>query len=136
MATAAAEPNDPPRSNADAFTTNDSEVTSLFTALSACANRHPDPPMHGDDDDDDGDFAGAGFDVVNGVDGLPPPMPGSGGSITAENVGEVLDEEGNWRGGRNLGEGAGRVRGRGEGEEEGDGDEEGDEEETKWSRTG
>lgn len=73
-------------------------------------------------------------------------MPGSGGWITAENVGEFFDEEGNWRGGEEwtgdevfgmpgggvgggeggLGEGAGSVRRERE-EEEGD--------ETKWRRT-
>lgn len=68
-------------------------------------------------------------------------MPGSGGWITAENVGDFFDEEGNWRGGEEftanevlgvpgagLGEGAGSVRGREEGE--------GLEDETKWRRTG
>ena len=81
-------------------------------------------------------------------EGLPPPMPGSGGWITAENVGEWFDAEGNFRGGGGggggeLGEGAGVVRGR----EEGDGDVDGDgvgeggvengggEGETKWRRT-
>ena len=60
---------------------------------------------------------------IDSVRGLPPPVPGSGGWITAENVGEFFDEEGGWRG-------AGRVRGREEGEEG-----EGDGEETKWRRT-
>jgi len=51
--------------------------------------------------------------------GLPPPFPGSGGWITAENVTEFFDEGGNWIGGGQeevepLGEGAGRVRGRDE----------------------
>lgn len=74
-------------------------------------------------------------------------MPGSGGWITAENVGEFFDEEGNWRGeagggqevgisGGGLGEGAGTVRAR---EEDGGGEEVGSEgdgvEETKWRRT-
>ncbi len=83
--------------------------------------------------------------VEGGGPGLPPPMPGSGGWITAENVGEFFDEEGYWRGGEEfsasevlglpgtgLGEGAGSVRGR----EEGEGDGEGVEDETKWRRTG
>ncbi len=79
--------------------------------------------------------------VINGggagAGGLPPPMPGSGGWITAENVGEFFDEDGNWKGSEGggeeggLGEGAGRVRERDE-EEPG----EGDGEETKWTRTG
>ncbi|EPE05696.1 glycosyltransferase family 31 protein [Ophiostoma piceae UAMH 11346] len=49
------------------------------------------------------------------VSDLPPPMPGSGGWITADNAHEFFDEDGNWRGrGGSLGEGAGRVRGRDE----------------------
>lgn len=79
---------------------------------------------------------------------MPPPMPGSGGWITAENVGEFFDEEGNWRGGEEwtesevvgvpgggLGAGAGNVRGREEGGGGGGGGgvDEGDE--TKWRRT-
>lgn len=66
---------------------------------------------------------------------LPPPMPGSGGWITAENVDTFFDEEGS------LGAGAGtvRVRERDEEEESGDGDGEGSSRgdgdgETKWRR--
>ena len=88
-------------------------------------------------DDEDGNAMDTGPD---GTDGLPPPVPGSGGWITAENMGEFFDEEGNWRG-EGLGPGAGRVRtadevdgeevnGDGDEEEEGDGDGE-----TKWRRT-
>ena len=71
--------------------------------------------------------------------GLPPAMPGSGGWITAENVHEYFDEEGNWIGGEEeeeeggveLGEGAGTVHARdeeggeavnGDGEAEGEGE--------------
>ena len=74
---------------------------------------------------------------------LPPPLPGSGGWITAENVGEYFDEAGNWRD-QSLGEGAGSVRRRedddgadgieGEAAVEGNGVDGG--EETKWRRTG
>lgn len=59
---------------------------------------------------------GGGGEATEGeaVGGLPPPVPGSGGWITAENVGEFFDEDGNWRGREdaadNLGEGAGSVR--------------------------
>lgn len=73
-------------------------------------------------------------------------MPGSGGWITAENVSDFFDEEGNWRGGEEwtesevlgvpgggLGEGAGSVRAREEGAEGDALGEEGDE--TKWRRT-
>ena len=84
--------------------------------------------------DGDGDGDVNGVYPLDGGRGLPPPMPGSGGWITAENVGEFFDEEGNWRGRGGLGAGAGSVRGREEGEEGGDG-EDGDGEETKWRRT-
>lgn len=135
-------------------------IQSLFAAISACANLHPDPV----DADADGDEemghppimveGGVGYESTHtGTEiGLPPPMPGSGGWITAENVGEFFDEEGNFRGqgGGGLGPGAGVVRGREEdgeegrwedagreGEGEGNGVGEGmeDGEETKWRRT-
>ena len=98
---------------------------------------HPDPLSDSEGEDGDEQHQqrpGILFesdDVEGGVSGLPPPMPGSGGWITAENVGEFFDEEGNWRG-RGGGSGVGNVRGREE-EEEGEG--EGDGEETKWRRT-
>lgn len=132
----------------------------IYTALCDCANLHPDPLSGSDGDGDeerhgqnpaimfqgDADISGVYLltsgGAAGGMSGLPPPMPGSGGWITAENVGEYFDEEGNWRGGGGLGEGAGVVRGR-EDEEEGrdaiiDGGEddgEGRGEETKWRRT-
>lgn len=81
----------------------------------------------------------APYTTLNGTaTALPPPMPGSGGWITAENVGELFDEEGNWRGGGEaLGEGAGSVRRREEEDDgvDGDGDPGGEAEETKWRRT-
>lgn len=144
------------------------EAQRIYAALSACANLHPDP-MSGsevdqeDYNDDEEDARGggqrpaimfAGDQDVAGVyplssgresSGLPPPMPGSGGWITAENVGEFFDEEGNWRGdgGGGLGQGAGTVRMReeedgGGGEDvdaDGDGEGGGGTEETKWRRT-
>jgi len=78
------------------------------------------------------------FGTGEGVDGFPPPMPGSGGWITSENMGNFFDEEGNWRGGE-LGAGAGAVRERGEGQGEGEGEGEGrgidgEEEEAKRRR--
>lgn len=148
---------------------SESQAQSLYTALSACANLHPDPISGSEADadvdedggggqrpaimfDSDGDVGGVHplGDGGNAALGLPPPMPGSGGWITAENVGEFFDEEGNWRGegglgqeggvgvgaGGGLGEGAGTVRSRvedGDGEDvEGEG---GEMEETKWRRT-
>lgn len=124
------------------------EAQEIFEALSACAELHPDrDPM-----DEGGLGGGGGWGIFDGADeggqgegetgngayeqvsgqGLPPPMPGSGGWITAENMGEMLDEEGNLRG---LGEGAGRVRDRGEAEEGEDGEREDEDGEGKWRRT-
>ena len=85
----------------------------------------------------DGDVPVFEYEVGARDGGLPPPMPGSGGWITADNVGEFFDEEGNWRGGW-LGPGAGMVRSRDE-DEGADGvveDADGDGDETKWRRTG
>ncbi|KAK4138349.1 hypothetical protein BT67DRAFT_412622 [Trichocladium antarcticum] len=124
-----------------------SRATALFEAIAECSNLNPDAAQDGDedgaDDDDDGGGGGGGggaqilFEggdrgVVEGFSGvfagardggLPPAMPGSGGWITAENVHEFFDAEGNWIGAEEeggmsgeLGEGAGTVHGR---EEEG-----------------
>lgn len=146
---------------------SESQARRLYEALSACADLHPDPASGSEVDVEEGDGGGgrglgrlfeAGRGVggvvpfLGGGEGLPPPMPGSGGWITAENVGELFDEEGNWRGnggseeeagvvgggggGGGLGEGAGAVRMR---EDEIDGEgaagEGGEAEETKWRRT-
>lgn len=121
-------------------------VRTLFIALSACANLHPDPESESEVDDGNGQSPAIMFEGdadMNGIyplsnggsegAGLPPPMPGSGGWITAENVNEFFDEEGNFRGG-GLGGGAGSVRAREEGEEE-EGNGDGMEDETKWRRT-
>ncbi|MCJ1398845.1 hypothetical protein MMC11_002046 [Xylographa trunciseda] len=118
-------------------------VQALFAALSACANLHPDPASPGSADAmDEGEGLGSyvyqSGDMVGGATGgLPPPMPGSGGWITAENMGDYFDEEGNWRSGE-LGAGAGSVRAREEIEEEGrtEGNGNGeDEDEAKRRRT-
>ncbi|KAG5915670.1 hypothetical protein E4U53_004434 [Claviceps sorghi] len=103
----------------------------LYDAVATCSNSHPDPT-----NDDDGDEEGDGYDrivfegeavegftgVLRGATdgGLPPPLPGSGGWITADNVHEYFDEEGNWTGrddeaagpdqSEELGDGAGRTR--------------------------
>ena len=117
-----------------------SEAERLYEALSACASLHPDAAS-GSEGEGDGVFALGG-----GGEGLPAPVPGSGGWITAENVGEFFDEGGNWRGdegdgegrevdGGGLGGGAGSVRTR-EGEVDGE-DVDGEGEgvgETKWRR--
>ncbi|KAG8529654.1 uncharacterized protein KY384_005135 [Bacidia gigantensis] len=138
---------------------DESEVRELFEAVGRCQELHPDPdPM--DDEPDGGNGVGRGvvggegygegmgeaprpYTVLGGQEGLPPPMPGSGGWITAENVGEWFDEGGQFRGGEGggggLGAGAGTIRtredgGEGMGEENGDREREGDGE-TKWRRT-
>ncbi|KAL8722987.1 MAG: hypothetical protein Q9225_000603 [Loekoesia sp. 1 TL-2023] len=120
-------------------------INQLFSALSDCADLHPDPASNSDIDidDDNTNYAATNADsepLYTQIDGLPPPMPGSGGWITAENVGEFFDEEGNFRGGGGLGQGAGSVRARDEedtGEVDGNGaDGDGEGEETKWRRTG
>ena len=113
-------------------------IQTLFAALSACANLHPDPVPDGSEDDSMNEGAGLSPFIQTSTDGLPPPMPGSGGWITAENMGEYFDEEGNWRvgaGGGDLGAGAGIVRAR-ENEEDSieEGNGEGEEAETKWRR--
>lgn len=117
-------------------TDDDPQATarSIFEAISACSNLHPDPAQEDDEDEDDDRIVFEGNPEFEGVEGLsgvvrgvsdgglPPPMPGSSGWITAENVHEYFDEEGNWIGGggeegAELGDGAGRVRNRDEAEE-------------------
>ncbi|KAL2131045.1 hypothetical protein VTI74DRAFT_5608 [Chaetomium olivicolor] len=135
------------------------EATLLFEAISECSNLNPDPVQDGDDGEDDYDDSGAQIifegqhEAIEGFTGvfagardggLPPAMPGSGGWITAENVHEYFDEEGNWIGGDTeeegvsgeLGEGAGTVHGREEdgGEEGVNGVEKGAEGESKRVR--
>ncbi|TVY18761.1 hypothetical protein LARI1_G002905 [Lachnellula arida] len=104
-------------------------IQTLFEAVSNCSNLHPDPSFEEDEEMGDGDgdsrivFEGnVGYEGISGLPGvqagaadggLPPPFPGSGGWITAENVSEYFNEDGSWIGeetGENLGEGAGRVR--------------------------
>jgi len=73
-------------------------VMAMFTALSNCSNLHPDPVDPGDEDNEEGSrLFQAGLALPGVTDGgLPPAMPGSGGWITAENMHEFVDEEGNW----------------------------------------
>lgn len=123
-----------------------SPTQALYAALRDGADMWPDLG-----DEDDGERPAIMFDVDGSseaagdgaVDGLPPPMPGSGGWITSANVGEFFDEEGNWRGreagarpdGANeLGEGAGIVRPREDDDHDGE-TERVNGEETKWRRT-
>ncbi|KAG7146626.1 hypothetical protein HYQ46_004562 [Verticillium longisporum] len=87
-----------------------SSVQQLYAAISACSDLHPDPVEEDDDEEEDrivfeGEHeALEGFSGVlrgNANGGLPPPFPGSSGWITAENVNEYFDADGNW-----IGEGA------------------------------
>jgi nucleotide-sensitive chloride channel 1A len=130
--TASADPSAPAASQAE-------PIQALFEAISACSNLHPDAYDSEDNEDGEGQdriiFEGnVGYEGISGLPGafsgvsdggLPPPFPGSGGWITAENVSEYFDEEGNWLGGEEeveeLGEGAGRVRGRDEVDAEAEG---------------
>lgn len=110
----------------------------LFEAISACSNLHPDDEGEEDSADEgayadgvifegsygeeDGSLPGVfrlgGGSLSGAGEALPPPMPGSGGWITAENAHEFFDADGNWIEDEGvageLGEGAGRVRGRDE----------------------
>jgi nucleotide-sensitive chloride channel 1A len=119
----------------------------LYNAVSACSNLHPDPVEPGDEDEDDEESKHAFFQFGQegmGSNGdLPPPVDGSSGWITADNMHEFFDEEGNWIAEGEppsfpgLGPGAGTVRAREE--ENGDGEgrdgQEGEVDETKWRRT-
>lgn len=128
-------------------------VSAMFTALSNCSNLHPDP-----DDEEEMGAGGEGEGIAGSVlyqsgmlmpggtdGGLPPPMPGSGGWITAENMHEYFDEQGNWIGPEDgdsmvedggedeaapLGPGAGTTRHRDGEDTEMNGDDD-----TKWRRT-
>ncbi|KAF3760320.1 hypothetical protein M406DRAFT_348571 [Cryphonectria parasitica EP155] len=142
-----------------------SEQEKLFDAITACQNLHPDPADEDDEDDGEEDYSDriifesaidGSAEAVEGLPGvfrgtatgdLPPPMPGSTGWITADNVGEYFDENGSWIGGADgdeekedgeegdggavqaqgeegLGEGAGRVRPREEANGHDDGESE------------
>ncbi|KAI9828330.1 MAG: hypothetical protein M1832_002758 [Thelocarpon impressellum] len=139
---------------------SETETRRLFNAITTCANLHPSSRNSRSSslgssaretpivfEGSVGYASGIPHDATarstTGGDGLPPPFPGSGGWITAENVDEFFDEDGEWKGGAEgratLGEGAGRVRGREEGEdgggEGGSGGGSGEGEESKWQRT-
>ncbi|KAG2169611.1 hypothetical protein VTO58DRAFT_107682 [Aureobasidium pullulans] len=92
----------------------------LFNAVSACADLHPDP-----DEDDEQE---------------QEPEPGTGGWITADNMQDFMDENGEFRmpEGGSLGVGAGSVRTADQFEDADAGDEvngEDTSDETKWRRT-
>lgn len=148
-----------------AATSEESPTQLLFAAVSACSNLHPDPigpgEEGGDDDEFDDDYEGstersglggqlqnAGLIIPGATDGgLPPPVDGSSGWITAENMHEYFDEDGNWIADGEppgsmtlpgLGAGAGHVHERTDEDqlENGGGAEESNgAAETKWRRT-
>jgi nucleotide-sensitive chloride channel 1A len=94
-------------------------IKDLYDAMNTCANMHPDPDASDEDGEDMDDTA-----------------PGASGWITADNMDEYVDEDGNFSGmviGEELGPGAGTVRTRDE-EESGVNNVEGHEE--KYHRTG
>ncbi len=160
-------PSFPPTPSTSVTTTaTDTPVQQLFAAITTCANLHPDPNTSSPNSPSATDappilFEGSvgytsGIPYTattgdTGADGLPPPVPGSGGWITAENVGDYFDENGEWTGTAptttggaqegGLGAGAGTVRARGEDEDAQDGEgggEVGDGdgvEGSKWQRT-
>jgi nucleotide-sensitive chloride channel 1A len=66
-------------------------ISTIFSAMNTCADLHPDP-----DADDEGD-----------VDFEDDTAPGASGWITAENMDQYVDEEGNFSG-RSLGLARGR----------------------------
>lgn len=117
---------DPPASTAhgdrqqDIPDTAESEAKRLYEALSSCADLHPDADLDGENDIDMDNFDdGAVLPLATGGDGgLPPPMPGSGGWITAENVDveAMMAPEAEWRGDVNH-QHHDNVGGRGAGEE-------------------
>lgn len=112
-------------------------TVAMFTALSNCSNLHPDPGGL----QDSALFQAGMIAPGDASGGLPPPMPGSGGWITAENMADYFDEEGNWIGDDGtgqedaLGAGAGSTRPR-EDDEDQAAHENGTIDDNKWRRTG
>ncbi|RAR04077.1 benzoylformate decarboxylase [Stemphylium lycopersici] len=101
----------------------DTCISELFAALNTCADLHPDPDNSDDDDEDV----------------LDDTAPGASGWITAENMDEYLDEDGNFKGmvvGEELGPGAGTVRTREDGDEGANGTNGADAHGEKYYRTG
>lgn len=111
----------------------------LYTALTECSNLHPDPDEFNSDNESPNIMYEGGDQPLSSGIALPPPIPGGGGWITADNVNDFFDEDGNFRpranaNGEALGPGAGAVRSREADEEEDEGTSlNGDA--TKWQRT-
>lgn len=111
----------------------------LYTALTECSNLHPDLDESNSENEGPNIMYQGGDQPLSSGIGLPPPIPGGGGWITADNVNDFFDEDGNFRpradaDGEALGPGAGAVRSREADEEEDEGASlNGDA--TKWQRT-
>jgi nucleotide-sensitive chloride channel 1A len=93
-------------------------VKEIFSAMNTCADLHPDPDEDGGEGEED------------------MTAPGATGWITAENMDDFMDEDGNFKGvvyGEDLGPGAGTVRQRDADETNGTN---GVEAESKYQRTG
>jgi nucleotide-sensitive chloride channel 1A len=99
-------------------------IKEIFNAMNTCADLHPDGDASGDED---------------GEDILDDTAPGASGWITAENMDEYMDENGNFTGmvigNDELGPGAGTVRTR-EDTDQGTNGVNGDGHEEKYHRTG
>lgn len=111
----------------------------LYAALTECSNLHPDPDESNSENEGPDIMYEGGDQVLSSGIALPPPIPGGGGWITAENVNDFFDEDGNFRpradaGGEALGPGAGAVRAREE-DEGWDGGAGLNGDATKWQRT-
>jgi nucleotide-sensitive chloride channel 1A len=99
-------------------------IKDIFSAMNTCADLHPDADASGDEDGDDI---------------LDDSAPGASGWITAENMDEYMDENGNFTGmvigNDELGPGAGTIRTREEADDGANGIN-GDGHEEKYHRTG
>ncbi|KAI9780512.1 MAG: hypothetical protein M1835_004472 [Candelina submexicana] len=69
----------------------DGDIQALFSAVTTCSNLNPDPQVE-PSSDDEGGFGDN--EALSSIGGLPPAMPGSGGWITSENVGDFFDDNG------------------------------------------
>jgi nucleotide-sensitive chloride channel 1A len=99
-------------------------IKQIFDAMNTCADLHPDADAS---DDEDGDGL------------LDDSAPGASGWITAENMDEYMDENGNFAGmviGDDLGPGAGTIRARADEDEGTNGVNGTDGHEEKYHRSG
>jgi len=124
------------RATDDLSEPEETPTQALYGAVSACSNLHPDPVEPGDEVEAESRLLST-EEHGQALD-LPPPVDGSSGWITADNMHEFFDEDGNWIAEGDppafpLGPGAGTVRERENADANANGEEES--EETKWRRT-